>query len=613
MMLFTKENFNVKYLVNFFFILLLFVLLPNFGFNDFNQKIFFLTLWLIYFLTLVIKAKNIFLIINLLLTVVLTNLGLLDFSYLFIQIFFLSIHPDFTEKYFKIKLFNNSNIYNKVAKLFPPGVLMLLTLLTQNAYLNFEVIDHDVSTSIVIANDIFKGFLPYENSWDDKQPLFYFFNFIFLLLVEKNYVLYKVLFDLFIFLNAYLIFSIVCKQYKQETYKGLLSSITYIFILSQPWSNAEYSEIMSSTFLGLSFYIFLNEEFKKVNYFFAGLFFGVSTLINIGSGIFIFGFILLIFIFFKPNLYQRIGYFTSGLFCIHALVLLVYVLNGLVEIYLTTLIKIPLTYTSTDTYFFYDFRVFVEEIFTTNIFLFTMALILLFSIMNVITDNKRLFFISFQTSSFLIFMTLSLLFYYLAGKGFYHHLIYFVFFLSLAIIFINWSNLLLIFSFSFVMTLATYNINLFKSSFTNLSNTEKIYENYPLRQISEEIESKFIDEFSVLSLDQVLILFYLDRSNEVYIIHPTNHTEYFILDNLIQGKFIKEGYLEDSLNSNPNLLVCSTNDKGELFYSIESINYFLCNENDLTSYTIYKYEQKFLKDGEYYRNQEKNTNFFLYP
>ena len=163
------------------------------------------------------------------------------------------------------------------------------------------------------------------------------------------------------------------------------------------------------------------------------------------------------------------------------------------------------------------------------------------------------------------------------------------------------------------MTLATYNINLFKSSFTNLSNTEKIYENYPLRQISEEIESKFIDEFSVLSLDQVLILFYLDRSNEVYIIHPTNHTEYFILDNLIQGKFIKEGYLEDSLNSNPNLLVCSTNDKGELFYSIESINYFLCNENDLTSYTIYKYEQKFLKDGEYYRNQEKNTNFFLYP
>ena len=191
MMLFTKENFNVKYLVNFFFILLLFVLLPNFGFNDFNQKIFFLTLWLIYFLTLVIKAKNIFLIINLLLTVVLTNLGLLDFSYLFIQIFFLSIHPDFTKKYFKIKLFNNSNIYNKVAKLFPPGVLMLLTLLTQNAYLNFEVIDHDVSTSIVIANDIFKGFLPYENSWDDKQPLFYFFNFIFLLFSRENYVLYK--------------------------------------------------------------------------------------------------------------------------------------------------------------------------------------------------------------------------------------------------------------------------------------------------------------------------------------------------------------------------------------------------------------------------------------
>ena len=171
MMLFTKENFNIKYLVNFFFILLLFVLLQILDLTTIKK--FFSYFVVNIFLTLVIKAKNIFLIINLLLTVVLTNLGLLDFSYLFIQIFFYP-YPDFTKKYFKIKLFNNSNIYNKVAKLFPPGVLMLLTLLTQNAYLNFEVIDHDVSTSIVIANDIFKGFLPYENSWDDKQPLFIF-------------------------------------------------------------------------------------------------------------------------------------------------------------------------------------------------------------------------------------------------------------------------------------------------------------------------------------------------------------------------------------------------------------------------------------------------------
>ena len=184
----------------------------------------------------------------------LINLGLFDFSYLFIQIFFLSIHPDFTRKYLKFRLNKEINFSNSFTKIFIPFFLLILTLLTQNAYLNFEVIDHDVSTSIVIANDIFNRLIPYENSWDDKQPLFYFFNFILLLLVNKNFVLYKVMFDIFIFLNAYLIFIIITKRYRQKIYKGLFSSITYLFILSQPWSNAEYSEIMSSTFLGLSFY-----------------------------------------------------------------------------------------------------------------------------------------------------------------------------------------------------------------------------------------------------------------------------------------------------------------------------------------------------------------------
>ena len=78
------------------------------------------------------------------------------------------------------------------------------------------------------------------------------------------------------------------------------------------------------------------------------------------------------------------------------------------------------------------------------------------------------------------------------------------------------------------MTFATYNVDLFKSSILNIINTEKIYDNYPLRQISEEISSKFDEEFRVLSLDQILILFYLDKNNDVYIVHPTNHNEYFI-------------------------------------------------------------------------------------
>ena len=609
----TKENLNFKYLVNSLFVLAFFVLLQNFGFNYFNYKLFYVSIGFLYFLTLIIKFKNLFFLINFFLIASLINLDLFNFSYLFIQIFFLSIHPDFTRKYLKFKLNKEINFSNSFTKIFIPFFLLILTLLTQNAYLNFEVIDHDVSTSIVIANDIFNGLIPYENSWDDKQPLFYFFNFILLLLVNKNFVLYKVMFDIFIFLNAYLIFIIITKRYRQKIYKGLFSSITYLFILSQPWSNAEYSEIMSSTFLGLSFYLFLNEEFKKINYFFVGLLFGISTLINVGTGIFIIGFIISVIIYFKPSLFQRISYFIFGVSSIHILLLLIYFFNNLLEIYLTTLIKIPLTYTSTETYFFYDFRVFIEEIFSTNIFLLIITLILLFSIVNVISHNDKLFLISFQTFIFLFFTFLSIVFFYLAGKGFYHHLIYFVFFLPLAIIYIDWSHLLLVFLFSFVMTLATYNLDLFKSSIVNLTNTEKIYENYPLKQISEQISNNLDDEFRILTLDQVLILFYLDKNNEVYIIHPTNHNEYFILDNLIEGNFIEEEYLKDSLNSNPNVLICANNDKGELFYSIDSIKDFYCNKEYLRSYLVYELQKEDIKKGEYYPNYKKSTNIFINP
>jgi len=609
----TKEKFNINYIVNFLFISTVFALLQNFGINENKYKLFYLSLGFLYFLTLNLKFKNIFLLINILLIVALINLSLFSFPYLFIQIFFLSIHQDFTRKYLKFKLNKKINLSNSVVKLFVPCILLFLTLLTQNAYLNFEVIDHDVSTSLVVSDDIFNGLLPYEDSWDDKQPLFYFFNFIVLFLINKNFVLYKVLFDIFIFLNSYLIYSIVCKKYGQEVYKGLLSSITYLCIVSMPWANSEYSEIMSSTFIGISFYLFLNEKFKKVNYFFVGLFFGISTLINVGSAIFIFGFILPIFIYFKPSLFQRIGYFTLGVISIHTLILLIYFFNDLIKIYLTTLVKIPLSYSTTDFFFFYEFRVFIEDIFNTNIFLFIMFLILTTSILNILNDKEQLFFISFQTFNFLFFISLGIIFYYLAAKGFYHHLIYFLFFLPLAIVYIKPSNLLIIFSISFVMTFATYNVDLFKSSILNITNTEKIYDNYPLRQISEEISSNFDEEFRVLSLDQILILFYLDKNNDVYIVHPTNHNEYFILDNLSQGNLVEEDYLRKSINSNPNVLICSTNDKEDLFYSIESINDFYCSEEFLKSYYFFDFEQLVHKRGEYYPQYNKKTKVFINP
>jgi len=100
----TRANLNFKYLVNFLLILAFFALFQSFGINDLKYKLFYLSIGFLYFLSLFIRFKNLFFLINFFLIVSLFYLGLFDFSYLLIQIFFSSIHPDFTTKYLKFKL-----------------------------------------------------------------------------------------------------------------------------------------------------------------------------------------------------------------------------------------------------------------------------------------------------------------------------------------------------------------------------------------------------------------------------------------------------------------------------------------------------------------------------
>ena len=124
--------------------------------------------------------------------------------------------------------------------------------------------------------------------------------------------------------------------------------------MSLPWANAEYSETMSITFLGFAYYLILGDENKKNRDYLCGFAIGVSTLINIGSGLFLLGFGLIVILKYRKNIINKILFLFYGFSSIHLLVFLIYYLRGLSEIYLLTLFKIPLSYTSTETFFFYD-------------------------------------------------------------------------------------------------------------------------------------------------------------------------------------------------------------------------------------------------------------------
>ena len=83
-----------------------------------------------------------------------------------------------------------------------------------------------------------------------------------------------------------------------------------------------------------------------------------------------------------------------------------------------------------------------------------------------------------------------------------------------------------------------------KKSFSNLIDIETTYSNYPLRNLAIEIDKQFDTNFTIFSLDHSLVLFYLDKKNESYIIHPTNYAEPSIFNELVKiGKIVQKSFL----------------------------------------------------------------------
>ena len=85
----------------------------------------------------------------------------------------------------------------------------------------------------------------------------------------------------------------------------------------------------------------------------------------------------------------------------------------------------------------------------------------------------------------------------------------------------------------FISTSITFSA-FFNKSFSNLSNLNNLQQNYPLYQLSNKIDSYFEnDDYTVLAIDYVLVLHYLEKQNYAYIVHPTNHFEDYIENTLI--------------------------------------------------------------------------------
>lgn len=444
-------------------------------------------------------------------------------------------------------------------------ILFVLTTGYQGQYLNYETIDSDIHTYLLVGNDVLNGYLPYENEWDDKGPMLYIFYAILIFLSNNNLIIFKILCNVIVLIISFTIAKIsflINKKNKKS--QALFSSTLFILLLSPPWGSVEYSEIIALLFLSASIYILLKNLNDRKFIFLSGIIYGLATLVNQGTGIF---FLLFIYFIYQSKKLFNLNFFILGIIIPQLIILGLYASRDLLDIYFATLFVIPVKYSSQNFNLIYEFSVYLRETFYFDPFLYSIIILLLVISIFKIKEIKDFSFYDFFPY-FGIF--LSFVFFYLGSTGYKHHLIFLLFFLSLVpISFLkNKKSFAWIFITFFLLSFTFLGIKSLSKSFENLNHLDEVYANYPLRQLSVEIENEFLDEYSIFGVDHTLILFYLDKENEGYIIHPTNYLEPAIFNELIRLDKILTNELSFQISKKPNVVLCSQ----EIRWLLEEVN-----------------------------------------
>lgn len=443
-----------------------------------------------------------------------------------------------------------------INKLFFILLIFLTTILTQNVNLNFETLDWDIHSYLVVAMDIDRGYIPLENQWESKGPLlFYMYNFIYKISFQ-NFVYFKIVNDLILFLISLFLFLTISKKNK-NVIRGLSSSFLFIILMGQTFAQAEYSEVYSLLFISSAYYLLSTKSINKRNLFIVSLLFSLSTLVNQGTVLFVFGFLFYLYLVDVNYIKNNFKNIIIGLSFPHIFFLIIYIANDLFSIYKVTYIDLPIGYTAASMSSIKELIVFLRSYFDYDIFTF-ITLIFLISLFIILISVKRsTLLINNLYKLTIINIFISLTFYYFGSHNYYHHLFFLIYFLCfIPSLFENNYIKILIFCLIFSSSISVC-FKSFDRSFQNLKNVDSLLKNYPLYQASQLIEKTFLGEFNVLALDYVAVLHYLDKANFSYIVHPSNHFETYITDALIKANKIESDEANKAILRGPDVILCS--------------------------------------------------------
>lgn len=469
----------------------------------------------------------------------------LKLEFLFMTIYlFITISEDiYIFKFPSFKIFSKVSNKNTIV-LF---LIFLFTILLQNAYIDYETIDWDINSYLVSSQNVSLNNLPYETQWESKQPLFFFFYKISIILSQDNLAYFKLLNDAIIFFLSISVYFITLKNINNK-YVSFLSTLFYLLLMSPPWATAEYSEIYSLFFINLALLYLTFKEINNISYFLAGIFISISTMINIGTLIFVF--FIFFFTDFKQISKKYLLIYILGLLTPVLLVCIVYIKNNLFIDFLYATFVIPANYPQSAPLNVKILIDFFRSYFEYNVFLFVL---LIYTIINSLRNMKLLKNIEIALLAF------SLMFIILASHGYFHHFIFLIYFVSFTTK-VNFKPQLMAGSLVlFLPIFFTAVLPLVNKSLRNIENVNNLQNNYPLYGVSKLIEeSSNKPNPSILSLDYHLVNYYLGVNNFSYIVHPTNHTELFITDKLISLNRIRENEISTLISTNkPDFIICS--------------------------------------------------------
>jgi hypothetical protein len=532
-------------------------------------------------------------------------------SFLIISLIFLFkniyLHNDIFLKISKFKKLN-------VSQYFWIFLILFLNIILQNSLLNYETITWDVPSYLVASQEIGLGYLPLETQWESKGPLLLYIYYFISELVGKNYIYFRLFNDFILFISILIIFKIVKDTSSKSTWKAVLSMLFFTLITSFEWFISEFSEIYCLIVLGIIYLVFIKFENSSKKFFVIGFLFSICSLINQGTIVFAIPYFITSVYKIKYQDFKNLLFFIPGFLIPHLLFIIAYFRRGILDIYISNYFTIPLQYTSANASSFYELRVILRRFFQFDQYLYYFIIFIFLIIFYEIYKKllSKNFWLFFDLD--LLNLLFAVLFYFIAGHNYAHHLFYFLFYF--AIIFNKVEKNQIVFA-TLLITLSSlsiFSMN-YQDSYKNLRDIDATYQNYPLRILSNDILSKVgTENYEILALDYVLVLYYLDKPNVSYIIHPGNHYEDFIVKELLRLEKIQKNkfsHISYYIELEPDVVLC--NPVGIISGKAEKLDFYNCSIDDYKkNYT--KLDTDLIKNNsnlDYYGNPYESINVYV--